>query len=126
MQFLNYFPNPEKHKREQEMNPFNHITDYFDENRTVQLLLDYSNKDYESTLDIIPGLKKLIKDLHPGASKEEQLLLMEFLLHGLAEFSFLSKYPLETGIEFRDMMSSILTEADEEEDDDFRELRDII
>ncbi|MEJ2544100.1 MAG: hypothetical protein P8Y99_08530 [Calditrichaceae bacterium] len=125
-QFLNYFPNPEKHKREQELNPFNRVTDYFDENRAVQLLLDFSNKDYEATLHKIPGLAELIKKMHPKASKEEQLLLMEFVLHGLAEYSFLSKYPLETGIEFKDMMSSMLTEADDDEDDDFRELRDII
>jgi magnesium chelatase subunit I len=51
---------------------------------------------------------------------------MEFALHGLAEYSFLSKYPLETGIEFRDMMSSMLAETDDDEDDDFHELRDII
>ena len=125
-QFLNYFPNPEKHKREQELNPFNCITDYFDENRVVQLLLDYSNKEYESTLENIPGLNELVKNIHPKAGKEERLLLMEFALHGLAEYSFLSKYPLETGIEFRDMMSSMLAETDEYEDDDFRELRDII
>jgi magnesium chelatase subunit I len=125
-QFLNYFPNPEKHKREQEMNPFNCVTDFFDDNRVVQLLLDYSNKDYESTLESIPGLNELIQKLYPKAGKEERLLLMEFTLHGLAEYSFLSKYPLETGIEFRDMMSSMLTETDEDEDDDFHELRDII
>ncbi len=124
-QFLNYFPNPEKHKKEQEMNPYNYITDFFDDSRTVELLLDYSNKDYEYTLESIPGLKKLVQKLHPKAEKEERLLLMEFALHGLAEYSFLSKYPLETGIEFRDMMSSMLTETDDDEDD-FRELRDII
>ncbi|HES59424.1 MAG: hypothetical protein JW956_14690 [Calditrichaceae bacterium] len=125
-QFLNYFPNPEKHKREQELNPFNRITDYFDENHAVQLLLDYSNKDYESTLENIPGLAEVIKKIHPKAGKEERLLLMEFILHGLAEYSFLSKYSLDTGIEFRDMMSGMMTEADEEDEDDFRELRDII
>lgn len=125
-QFLNYFPNPEKHKKELEKNPYNCITDFFDENRTVQLLLDYSNKEYSNTLESIPGLSELVKRMHPKTEKEDRLLLMEFALHGLAEYSFLSKYPLETGIEFRDMMSSMLADSGEDEDEDFRELRDII
>ncbi|MEJ2055237.1 MAG: hypothetical protein P8X42_15075 [Calditrichaceae bacterium] len=124
-QFLNYFPNPEKLKRQQELNPYSRVTDYFDENRTVSLLLDSSNKEYAAALEKIPGLGDLIKKFNPKSGREERLLLMEFALHGLAEFSFLSKYPLETGVEFRDMMSSMLTESDED-DDDFRELRDII
>ena len=101
------------------------ITDFFDDNRSVKLLLDYSNKDYATTLNKIPGLNDLVKSLHPKTDEDERLLLMEFVLHGLAEYSFLSKYPLDTGIEFKDMMSSMLSESDED-DDDFQELRDII
>ena len=77
-------------------------------------------------LNSIQGLSELIKKIHPSVNKDEKLLLMEFALHGLAEYSFLNKYPVESGIEFRDMMSSMFSEAEEDDDDDFQELRDIV
>ena len=33
--------------------------------------------------------------------------MMEFVLHGLSEFSQLSKHPLQSGFEFKDLMSSM-------------------
>jgi len=35
--------------------------------------------------------------------------MMEFALHGLAEFSMLSKNTLEQGMEFKDLLSSMFT-----------------
>jgi len=125
-QFLNYFPNPEKLKREQELNPYSKIVNWFDEDRSIELLLDYSNAEYEKVLNSIDGLSALVKKIHPSAAKDEKLLFMEFALHGLAEYSFLNKYPVESGIEFRDMMSSMFSESEEDGDDDFQGLRDIV
>lgn len=50
---------------------------------------------------------------------------MEFVLHGLASYSLISKKLVERGIEFKDLMGSMLniqTSAfdDEEEDEDYR------
>ena len=124
-QFANYFPNPEKLKRDQEPNPYSQIIDWFDDEREVELLLDYTDKKYQRTLESVPGLSNLVKKLHPGAKDSDRLLLMEFALHGLAEYSFLSKYPVETGIRFKDMMSSMLLNS-EDQDDDYQDLRDIV
>ena len=47
---------------------------------------------------------------------------MEFMLHGLAEFSLLSKNHIEFGLQFKDMLSSMFTfseEDDIEEDDQY-------
>jgi magnesium chelatase subunit I len=43
---------------------------------------------------------------------------MEFLLHGLAEYSLLSKFRLEYGVQFKDMLSSMFTMSAEDEDMD--------
>jgi magnesium chelatase subunit I len=48
----------------------------------------------------------------------DQLLYMEFTLHGLAEFSLLSKFKLESGVQFKDMLSSMFTNETEETDGD--------
>jgi magnesium chelatase subunit I len=42
---------------------------------------------------------------------------MEFVLHGLSEFSLISKGFLEKGFEFKDMFNSLFS-ADFEEDED--------
>ncbi|NNM15030.1 MAG: magnesium chelatase, partial [Bacteroidia bacterium] len=50
----------------------------------------------------------------------QALLMMEFLLHGLAEHSQLSKKPLDKGLLFKDLMSGMLNFHEGfEEDDEF-------
>jgi magnesium chelatase subunit I len=48
---------------------------------------------------------------------------MEFALHGLAEYSQLSKKMLDTGLQFKDLFSSMF-EMGEGDDDDFEEEED--
>ena len=50
----------------------------------------------------------------PEAAREEKILFMEFALFGLAEHSFLSKVPLDSRLQFRDMLSSMLDKHDDE------------
>ena len=53
----------------------------------------------------------------------EKLFLMEFVLHGLAEFSLIGKTRLEKGLVFQDLMSGLLSggfgSADEDEEEDY-------
>ena len=65
----------------------------------------------------MPGLKEIVKKYHPNENGKAQLLLMEFVLHGLAEYSMLSKYKLEYGLQFKDMLSSMFSIDNEDEDD---------
>lgn len=113
-QFLHYFPNPEKLKRKQETTPYQKIVNWFSTGHTLDLLTDISFSDYVRQLRSVPGLEALVKKFHPEAPEEEQLLLMEFTLHGLAEYSFLSKHYLESGHQFKDLLSSIFETSEEE------------
>ncbi len=126
-QFIRYFPDPEKIKKEQEMNPYQRLIDWFNNGNSVELRHQASRKDYEKQLKSIEGLEALIKQHHPKASVDERFLLMEFALYGLVEFSFLSKYPIESGFKIRDMMSTMFDADDDNDEDDFRDnLRNII
>jgi len=64
----------------------------------------------------VPGLHALVKKLHPKLVESQQLLLMEFVLHGLAEYSQLSKNYLQGGIGFTDMLGSLFDGDFSEED----------
>ena len=116
-QFPNYFPNPEKMKKKQESSPYQKVVNWFGDGNTIDLLTEYSQTEYEKKLSSIPGLKDLVKRYHPNVDRVTLFLLMEFTLFGLAEYSFLSKYQLEKGIQFKDLLTSMLTmtEGDEEE-----------
>ena len=46
---------------------------------------------------------------------------MEFLLHGLAEYSQVSKAHLDNGFEFKDMFKSLFSAEFDDEDDDLND-----
>jgi magnesium chelatase subunit I len=55
--------------------------------------------------------------------EKEKEFYMEFALHGLAEYSQLSKKLLDTGLQFKDLFSSMF-EMGADEDEDFEEEED--
>ena len=112
-QFLNYFPDPEKLKKRKEINPFSEIIEWFGSGNELDLLNDMSNKDYVKTLNLVPGLDAAVKKIFPKAKADEKLLLMEFVLHGLSEYSLLSKNSLTSGLRFRDLFSSVFNQGKE-------------
>lgn len=119
--FSDYFPKPDDKNKEQKENPYQAITEWFGEGYTLDLINDLSNEDYEKALQAVPGLADLVKKQHKKLSKHEQLFLMEFVLHGLAEYSKLSKSALDTGTRFKDLLSSMFSMPDFgefDEDDD--------
>ncbi|MBE7175367.1 MAG: sigma 54-interacting transcriptional regulator [Mucilaginibacter polytrichastri] len=113
-----YFPDPEKAKKSKAPNPYIEIVNWFGSGNTLSIEDDLSQADYKKRLNEVPGLKALIKDLHSRISENQQLLLMEFILHGLAEFSQLSKGFLDNGFAFSDMFNSLFNVEFEDDDTD--------
>lgn len=117
--FSDYFPNPEKLKRNAPENPYKEITRWFGRGQNLDLLSDISDKEYRSILDSVPGLKALVKHYHPKISDNQRYMLMEFVLHGLAEYSLLGKSSLEAGTQFKDLLSGMLNMPEDDDDDDY-------
>ncbi|RMG60653.1 MAG: magnesium chelatase [Bacteroidetes bacterium] len=115
--FADHFPNPEKLKRNAPQNPYREITQWFGRGQVLDLMSDLPEKDYHAALKAVPGLRQLVDDYYPKASKAQRWLLMEFVLHGLAEFSLLGKQPLEAGLQFRDLLSGMLNLPEDDDDD---------
>ncbi|MGH1363923.1 MAG: magnesium chelatase [Calditrichia bacterium] len=112
--FPQYFPDPEKFKKETESNPYQKIVDWFGSGKTIDLLNDISEADYRKALLFVPGLPDLVKRYHPELPESASLFMMEFALHGLAEYSFLTKHRLEDGLQFRDLLGSMFDGGDEQ------------
>jgi magnesium chelatase subunit I len=123
-QFINYFPDPDKFRKQKEKSPYKKITNWFGEGNTVDLLHDLSNQEYEQSLRKVPGLLDLVNEFHKAQDPATKLFLMEFALHGLSEYSLLSKHNLTAGLQFKDLLSSMFTlpkpggDEDDIEDDE--------
>lgn len=113
-----YFPDPEKLKKSKGINPYSEVVNWFASGNSTDLLDDLTNKQYKTNLKAVPGLQKVIKQFHPTLSENQQILLMEFLLHGLAEYSQISKSYLDNGFAFKDMFGSLFSTRFGDEDDD--------
>lgn len=123
--FAQYFPNPDSFKKRKQAanteNPYRTVIQWFDKGNAVQLLQDVNDKQYETSLQKVEGLKDLIKAKFPHANNKEQLLLMEFVLHGLASYSLISKKVVENETRFSDLLGTMMNfgTATEEESDGF-------
>lgn len=118
---LQFFPDPEKAKKSKKANPYNEIIGWFANGNNLSLVDDLPIAEYKKALNSVSGLKDFVKQFHPRLSENQQLLLMEFVLHGLAEFSQLNKGFLDNGFAFSDMFDSLFNmQPDEDDLDDDR------
>lgn len=123
-QFVNYFPDPDKFRKQKEKSPYKKVTDWFGDGNTIDVLHDMNQAEFEKKIRSVPGLTELIQDLHKAQDAGTKLFLMEFALHGLAEYSLISKHHLTAGLQFKDLLSSMFTlprpEAEDDDEDDIR------
>jgi magnesium chelatase subunit I len=131
-QFVQYFPNPDTLKKRAPRkgeapqavdNPYRSIINWFDKGNHINLFFGTTDREKINQLYKVDGLNALVKKHFAGANETEAALLMEFVLHGLSSFSMISKKIMETSVEFKDLMGSMLNiqssslydEADEED-----------
>jgi len=107
-QFEKYFPNPEK-ARKLKKDIYNPVIEWFGTGNKLDLISDSSEKEYQSSLDGVPGLNEIASKFIAKMDGSNKYLMMEFILHGLSEFSMLSKNGLESGLEFKDLLSSMFS-----------------
>jgi len=128
-QFVQYFPNPEVLKKRVKAktdngkndNPYHAITSWFDKGNNLNIFFNTTDKDKVLLLYKVDGLHALVKKHFPGANEMETALLMEFILHGLSSHSLISKKILETKIEFKDLIGSMMNLGNRNYEEEFDE-----
>jgi magnesium chelatase subunit I len=88
-EFLVHFPNPEKPRKASHRDPYAVIRLWFSSGNTINLLNDMSENEYKKALEKVTGLRKFVTDFN--ISDKDAPIYMELVLHGLAEFTVLSK-----------------------------------
>lgn len=135
--FLQYFPDPASFKKapvknhikgqpqpKPKPNPYMPMIDWFGKGNHLDLLQSDSDETYRDHLYKVDGLHNVVKQFYPNADSAQSSLLMEFVLHGLSEFSLISKKGLEVGgYAFADILGSMmdmnLTSEGDEDDETF-------
>lgn len=107
--FGKMFPSPDNLKKTESENPYLPIIKWFQSGNKLDLLNDLSNDEYKKKLDQIPCLNEVVKKYSTKENSDSKLLLMEFVLFGLSEHSLLSRFRLENGVQFKDMLSTMFT-----------------
>jgi magnesium chelatase subunit I len=118
--FTLYFPDPQSFKKtvggrdsaksKPKQSPYQPIIDWFGKGNDLILMQDETDESYRHQLYAVDGLYAAVKQFYPTATGDQSALLMEFLLHGIAEFSLISKKGVEKGgYSFGDMLGSMLS-----------------
>ncbi|MCP9748032.1 magnesium chelatase [Lacihabitans sp. CS3-21] len=107
-EFIAYFPNPEKRKSPD----YKKIVEWFGNGNSLTFLSDENQKAYKQGLRKVDGLLDLVERFFPEETAEQKDFLMEFVLHGMAEYSLISKQPLDEGVKFNDLLDSMLSKED--------------
>lgn len=106
-EFLKYFPDPEKMKKSKMKNPYAEVLAWFNEGNELDLMTITTQKEYEQSLRKVSGLMEVVKSYMKTNDAKELSLMMEFVLHGLSEYSQISKKKLESAVKFSDLVGSI-------------------
>lgn len=137
--FVQYFPNPDSlkkrrpsenvrtakaHAQKEPDSPYRPIIDWFNAGNKVDILVDATDQDKVTSLYQVDGLYALARKHYNTSNERETALLMEFILHGLASYSLISKKTIEGKIEFKDLMGSMLNLGAASSYDDDEELTD--
>ena len=134
-QFITYFPNPETLKKrrtagklsqpdKENDNPYKAITRWFDSGKHLDLFVDMKDAEKINALYKVDGLYSFVKKYFPHANEKENALLMEFVLHGLAAYSLISKKVIEGKTEFKDLIGSMMNLGQMNYNDDDEDLSD--
>lgn len=118
--FLDLFPNPESGKKTGNSGKevYKEIMNWFGKGNKIDLMLNMTEKEYNSTLSEVPGLDTLVMKYIKPVDENTKYLYMEFVLHGLAEFSILSKFKIGEQVGFKDLLSTMFSITSELESDD--------
>lgn len=118
-QFVQYFPDPDQLKKRRntgkpsvqqkaDENPYRSIINWFDKGNQINIPFNTTDEQKIQLLYSVDGLHALVKKYFSSANEMQIGLLMEFVLHGLASYSTISKKMFETNVEFKDLFGSMM------------------
>ena len=116
-EFLKVFPDPEKNIKKAENDPYIAIKAWFAKGNTVEFWYEDSDDEMFDKLMEVDGLHNIVAD--KANNRAEVIILMEVVLHGLAELNMITREMLDDKISFNDSLADMfddLLNTDNEDD----------
>lgn len=104
--FPEVFPDPDLVRRKKMEDVYAETVSHFAV-EGLDLLRSDTDAEYTEKLAAVPGLADLVNRYVPGLEREELLVWMEFVLHGLAEHNLIGKSVIDGEVSFSDLMSGL-------------------
>lgn len=114
--FGEYFPDPTDKKTGRAT--YQQIIDWFAAGNTLDLGRDWSFEKYAAALDSVPGLATFVSEHAKPANPFEKATMMEFVLEALYGHSLIGKDIADNASTYSDMVGSMLSGFDIDDDDD--------
>ncbi len=103
-----YLPEMGRLKSGDKENAYHELIEWFGRGQSVEFLSDFTESEYQKTLDSIPPLKRIIDAHAADLEQSSRYFLMEMVLWSLAEHSKLNKERIVDGFNFSDLFSTYL------------------
>ncbi len=109
-EFGQHFPVDKKLKKaeSEENSPYAKILNWFEKGNHLSIGQMDSDSKYAQQLNEVEGLAELVQE-YDHSGNMERYLWMEFVLHGLAEYSKLNKKSLGQRTQFSDLFDSVFS-----------------
>ncbi|MDZ7715442.1 MAG: sigma 54-interacting transcriptional regulator [Balneolaceae bacterium] len=105
--FEQHYPDPKEEKKS-EKNIYQSLLDWFAEGNEVDIADHLTQKEYKKVLDKVDGLRNIVTGKSDVSDRDEQLVLMDFVLEALHQHSMLGKEELDSQRSYSDMLGSML------------------
>lgn len=89
-------------------NAYHELIEWFGKGHSVELLTDFTESEYQKTMDGIPPLAALLRKYAKEVDDDSRYFTMEMVLWSLAEHSKLNKERVVNGFNFTDLFSTYL------------------
>jgi magnesium chelatase subunit I len=103
-----YLPEMDRMKSGDQDNPYNELIEWFGKGRSIEMLSDFTDSEYEKALEEVKPLKGFMEKHATGSDKDTVNFLKEMVLWSLAEHSKLNKERIVDGFNFSDLFSTYL------------------
>jgi magnesium chelatase subunit I len=106
-------PNRKGKNRKGNMAQFQPVVDWFESGNVLDLGTEASAIEHEQSLDAIPNLRRLARDLAKAQNPAEEVLFMEYIVEGLHQNFLLTKKITDARIRYTDAVAYMMREAGE-------------
>ena len=102
--FNKYLKEIKKLKRQDDYDLFDELTEWFATHEKTEMQFDADNKTYETILNEISPLEKIVREFQPDLSEKDRLFFKELILWGLVEYKKLDKKKYQKHYELEDTL----------------------